>query len=106
METWLIVAAEAREFAGILRRASGTRALSCPEAAFAREITWRGDRWMLLANGPGPGLVDRMLKSPKIPEWHVQQIMSIGFCGALDPGLRIGDIVISGEGFRGPSTRF
>jgi len=106
METWLIVAAEAREFAGILRRASTTRALACPEAAFAREITWRGDRWMLLANGPGPALVDRMLLSSEISGWHVRQIMSIGFCGALDPGLGIGDIVISGEGFRGPAKRF
>ena len=61
---------------------------------------------MLLANGPGPALVDRMLSSSEIPEWRVGQTMSVGFCGALDPELGIGDIVVSGEGFRGPSDRF
>jgi hypothetical protein len=106
METWLIVAAEAREFAGIVRRAGQTRALECPEAAFAREISWRGDRWMLLANGPGPRLVERMLASPAIAEWRVHHVMSLGFCGALDPALHVGDIVISGEGYRASSARF
>ena len=27
----------------------------------------------------------------------VDRILSIGFCGALDPALQIGDIVVSGE---------
>ena len=94
METWLIVAAEAREFAGLLKRASEVRPLPCPEAAFAREIMWRGDRWMLLANGPGPRLVDGMLSSSAIPPWHAHQVVSVGFCGALDPALHVGDIVI------------
>ena len=61
---------------------------------------------MLLANGPGPRLVDRMLSSPAIAGWHAQQVMSMGFCGALDPALHVGDIVISGEGFKSPSRRF
>lgn len=106
METWLIVAAEAREFAGILKRAGKARPLACAEAAFAREVTWRGDRWILLANGPGPRLVNRMLSSPAIAGWHAQQVMSLGFCGALDPALRVGDIVVSGEGFQRPAARF
>ena len=106
METWVIVAAEAREFAGLLKRASEVRPLPCPDAAFAREILWRGDRWMLLANGPGPRLVDRMLSSSAIAPWHAHQVVSVGFCGALDPALHVGDIVISGEGFKSPSTRF
>ena len=102
----MIVASEAREFAGLLKRASEVRPLQCTEAVFAREISWRGDRWMLLANGPGPRLVDRMLSSPAIAGWHAQQVMSMGFCGALDPALHVGDIVISGEGFKSPSHRF
>jgi hypothetical protein len=28
---------------------------------------------------------------------NVDRVVSIGFCGALDPALRIGDIVVSGE---------
>ena len=99
METWLIIGAEAREFGGILKRAGEIRRLACPEAAFAREITWRGNRWMLLANGPGARLVNRMLASSVIGSWGASQVVSIGFCGALDPALRVGDIVVAGEAF-------
>jgi adenosylhomocysteine nucleosidase len=106
METWLIVAAEAREFSGIVKRASHTRPLRCPGAAFAREITWRGMRWALLANGPGPQLAGRMLSSPVIAGWNVRQVISTGFCGALDPALHVGDIVVSGEGFEGAAGQF
>jgi adenosylhomocysteine nucleosidase len=105
METWLIIAAGAREFAGILHRASDVRPLECREAAFARQIRWRGVRWILLANGPGPLLVDRMLSSPAIAAWGASRVLSTGFCGALDPALRVGDIVVSGEGFPGIGAR-
>ena len=104
MDTLLIIAAEPREFSGLLRRAAESRPLHCPEAAFARETTWRDRRWLLLANGPGPRLVNRMLASPSVRAWSARHVVSTGFCGALDPALRIGDIVISGEGFRGPVT--
>ena len=106
MQTWLIIAADAREFAGILKRARQVRSIALPSAAFAREITWRGNRWMLLANGPGPHLVRSLLSSPAIPAWRASHVFSIGFCGALDPALLIGDIVVSGEGFVGPTERF
>jgi adenosylhomocysteine nucleosidase len=93
METWLMVAAEAREFEGILKRASNVRALPWPDAAFSREIVSKNRRWLLVANGPGPKLVDNALHSKP----NVDRVVSIGFCGALDPALRIGDIVVSGE---------
>src|SRR5437868_1015375 len=93
MTTWLMVAAEAREFEGILKRAGDVRALPWQGAAFSRQATWKNGRWFLIANGPGPRLVKRALSQK--PE--VDRILSIGFCGALDPTLRIGDIVISGE---------
>jgi adenosylhomocysteine nucleosidase len=93
MKTWLLVAAEAREFAGILKRAAPARDLPWPNAAFAREIAWNGARWLLVANGPGPALAGKALETNPA----VDAVISIGFCGALDPALRIGDIVVSGE---------
>jgi len=93
METWLMVAAEAREFEGILKRAGEARRLPWPGAAFSREIVSNNRRWLLIANGPGPRLVDHALQIKP----SVDRVVSIGFCGALDPALRIGDIVVSGE---------
>ena len=93
MPTWLIVAAEAREFSGILRRAGPPRRIESSDALFAREIDWKNAHWQLIANGPGPRLVERALAG----SWRVDGVMSIGFCGALDPALHLGDIVVSGD---------
>src|SRR5262249_29486988 len=103
MPTHLLVAAEPREFSGILRRASQSTQLTW-EATFARECKVHNNRWLLAANGPGPRLVDALLSISSIPR-EVDAIISIGFCGALDPVLRIGAIVITGEipkGVRAP----
>ena len=102
MTTWLMVAAEAREFAGILKRAGDVRALPWKGAAFSREAVWRNSRWLLIANGPGQRLVERALERKQ----NVDRILSIGFCGALDPTLRIGDIVVSGEVPKGLQASF
>jgi adenosylhomocysteine nucleosidase len=93
MRTWLVVAAEEREFSGILRRCGPAHSLPWPGAAFAREVDWKGDRWWLIANGPGPKLVDQALTV----KHDVHGMISAGFCGALDPALAAGDIVVSGE---------
>ena len=73
---WLIVAAEARELSGIRKH--------------------NGNRWVLLANGPGSRLVTEALREKQ----DVDGIVSTGFCGALDPALRIGDIIVSGQPVR------
>src|SRR5579862_5447238 len=96
MTTWLMVAAEAREFEGILKRAGDVRALPWEGAAYSREAAWKTNRWLLIANGPGPRLVERALDRRNDGKHAVDRILSIGFCGALDPALRIGDIVVSG----------
>jgi adenosylhomocysteine nucleosidase len=93
----LLVAAEAREFSGLLARIPG-KPVALPEAAFAHEISLQDRRTILLANGPGPHLVKQMLSSPVLKKWNITEVISTGFCGALDPTLRIGDIVIAGEG--------
>ena len=89
MRTWLVVAAERREFEGILRRCGASSKLDWPRADFARKADWRGDRWLMIANGPGGGLVEQALER-KI---DIHGMISTGFCGALDPALRVGDIV-------------
>jgi len=94
----LIVAAEAREFAGLLKRVGPGTPLHCPDIAYARDVVLHGRRAILIANGPGPKLVNKALASNSIPSWNVTEVISTGFCGALDPALRIGDIVIAGEG--------
>jgi adenosylhomocysteine nucleosidase len=74
---WLIVAAETREIAGIRKQAGG--------------------RWLLAANGPGV-LAAEALRDKQ----NVDGIVSTGFCGALDPTLRIGDIVVSSSEVSSP----
>jgi adenosylhomocysteine nucleosidase len=98
--TWLVVAAEEREFSGLLGRCGVSRALPWPGAAFAREVDWKGDRWWLVANGPGPTLVEQALKVKQ----DVHGIISTGFCGALDPALEVGAIVIAGTPVRSPAS--
>jgi adenosylhomocysteine nucleosidase len=67
--SWLIVASEQRELALVAQRPG----------------------WLLLASGPGPRLVSEALREKRA----VDGIVSVGFCGALDPSLAIGDIVVS-----------
>jgi len=97
MRTCLVVAAESREFSGILRRTTTVRKLDWPGALYAREIVWNEDRWLLIANGPGARLVLQALEGAQTLEVKrdVDQVLNIGFCGALDPALRVGDVVDS-----------
>src|SRR5271154_1740155 len=87
---WLLVAAETREFAGIVKRIGASN-----------------PRWILAANGPGPKLVaealDQVLRERKqVEQGTVDGIVSTGFCGALDPALKVGDIVVSGDPVASP----
>lgn len=93
MRTWLLVAAEAREFDGILKRFGPGRKLDWNGARFAREVLRNGDRWWLVANGPGPRCVEELLRQ----KMDVSGMINTGFCGALDPALSIGDIVVWGD---------
>jgi len=93
VRTWLLVAAERREFEGILKRCDRYEKLDRPgldcRAEFACEAEWQGDRWLLIANGPGARLAEQALEM----RIEVDGIVSTGFCGALDPALHVGDIV-------------
>ena len=98
--SWLLVAAEAEEFSGVVSRASKVYPLEAPGVAFAKVVDWTPGKTFLMANGPGPQLAVKALER-RIP---IDGIMSVGFCGALDPKLEIGDIVVSGE-FPGADRR-
>ena len=88
-----MVAAERREFDGIRKRLGNAKQLVWHGAKFACEAQWQGDRWWMLANGPGEELVLEALKEKK----DVDGMISTGLCGALDPALRLGDVVVSGN---------
>jgi adenosylhomocysteine nucleosidase len=98
-----LVAAEGREFDGILKRlGNSSTAEAWPGVKFARQAEWKGDRWWMIANGPGSELVKQALSEKK----HVDGMFSTGLCGALDPALRVGDIVVSGDGHFESPARF
>lgn len=88
-----MVAAEAREFSGILKRWGPASTLKWEGARFAKEVARDGDRWWFVANGPGPRSIEKVLRQ----KMDVNGIMNTGFCGALDPSLRVGDIVVWGD---------
>ena len=89
METILVVAAEARELAGLAQQLSGRRKLAL-SLGFAEQGELGGRRWLLAANGPGPKLAAAAVKAFERPD----RIVSTGYCGALDPALVPSDMVI------------
>jgi adenosylhomocysteine nucleosidase len=97
-----VVAAERRELEGVLARFGASEKLAWPGVKFARAAEWKGDRWWLIANGPGPRLIEMALAEKK----NVNGIISTGFCGALDPALQVGDIVVPESAAIQSTTRF
>lgn len=87
-EKVLLVAAEAREFAGLLRRMSST-ALGWP-LQFARAA----QGLVMVADGPGPGLAARAV-SVALERMRPVAIVSVGVCGGLAAELKVGDIVVA-----------
>jgi adenosylhomocysteine nucleosidase len=89
------VAAEEREFAGLLRYASRVERLEWP-LEFARRAEIRGTTWLMAAEGPGPAPADRAA-TVAIERGRPRAVVSAGLCGALSPELRVGDVVIADE---------
>jgi adenosylhomocysteine nucleosidase len=84
------VAAEAREFAGLLPFCSDVRRLQWP-VGWARYGESGGRQMWMVANGAGRAHAARAVEVG-FPACRPEVIVSMGFCGALDPALEIGDV--------------
>jgi adenosylhomocysteine nucleosidase len=102
VKTWVLVAAERRELDGIRKKMDRSVEKGGFAANFVCDGTWRGDRWVMVANGPGrmnasESLSDDLIREARTGAGVVQSIISTGYCGALDPKLKVGDIVASDD---------
>jgi len=89
------IAAEAREFKGLLRFAQAVEPAGLP-VRFSRRAQLNGLWWVLAAHGPGPRLAAVAARTV-LDSGPARAVVSTGTCGALDPVLRIGDIVVASE---------
>jgi adenosylhomocysteine nucleosidase len=89
------VAAERREFDGLLRKAERVMKLDWP-LDFARMAWLKGEPMVLVANGPGPKLAGLATEIARKHQ-ELKGLVSIGFCGALSPALEPCDIFVAKE---------
>jgi adenosylhomocysteine nucleosidase len=89
------VAAEHREFDGLLRKAGRVAQLGWP-LPFARMAWMQGQPIVLVANGPGPKLAGWAAEIARKRQ-ELTGLVSTGFCGALDPALKPCDIFVATE---------
>lgn len=88
----LFVAADPREFAGLVSQWQGLQSVSLP-VNWARTGRWKGRDVMAIANGAG---ADRAFAAVLVAP-RPSAVCNIGFCGALDEALGIGDVVVAME---------
>ncbi len=89
----LLVAAEPREFDGLRRFCSGLRKLAWP-VDWARHAECAGRQFWMVANGAGAAHAGKAVEVAHA-ECQPEAIVSMGFCGALDPALEIGDVFVA-----------
>ena len=90
-----VVAAEARELAGLLARATAVTALKWP-IQYAIHATIAGRPFLLLAHGAGVALAAHAARTA-LDCSPVRALVSTGLCGALHPDLALNDIVTATE---------
>ena len=89
----LLVASDSREFRGILAHAERARRISIG-VDWARTARLNGHDVLLVANGVGR----RRAAAAGDAAWTIfpaDRVISTGFCGALDPVLRLSEIVVA-----------
>jgi len=78
------------EFAGLMRLC-GQRTPAALPVAWARTAELNGNRILMIANGAGKNRAAQAVDAAR----GARLVVSTGFCGALDPGLRIGDVFVA-----------
>src|SRR5450759_5731520 len=91
----LFLASERREIGGVLRHSRRLCRLSWP-LDFAQEGQLAGRRALFVANGPGGALAAKAVAAVA-ERVSLEALVSVGLCGALNPALRFGDIVVARE---------
>jgi adenosylhomocysteine nucleosidase len=93
MSVLAFVAAERRELDGIVSRGESAITLRWP-VAFACEFGLNGQAAIAVANGPGPKLAGMALDAIR-ERREIRGVVSVGYCGALKPGLDANDITVA-----------
>lgn len=88
------IAAEPREFAGFLPQLTHLAPVPLP-VHWSRRATWKNQSVVLIANGAGPV---RSAAAAKACE-AATAIINLGFCGALESDLKIGDVIVADKVF-------
>jgi adenosylhomocysteine nucleosidase len=104
----LFVAAEADELKPFAKRLTGLRKLNWP-LRYAFEGIWQGRRVMLAAQGAGPKLAAqavevaiRAVTAAELSASRLEAVISVGYCGALTPEAREGQVIVATEVLDGP----
>jgi adenosylhomocysteine nucleosidase len=92
----LFVAAEAREFDGLLPFCRTVEKLNWP-LDWARSAELNGRMVVLIANGAGPKRAAEGVKFARSEARSatMEAVVSTGFCGGLDPELKVGDVFVA-----------
>jgi len=88
----LLVAAEAREFSGILKYAAGAKPTTIP-VEWSRTVRLDNHELVLVANGAGAARAASAVEAA-LQHFPAEAIVSTGFCGALAPELEVADVVV------------
>jgi adenosylhomocysteine nucleosidase len=92
-ERLLLIAAEAREFRGLLKFCGKVKPLALP-VHWARSAELNGRPILLVANGAGGVRAARAVEVAG-SAGRLDLICNMGFCGALENGMAIGDIFVA-----------
>jgi hypothetical protein len=93
VRTVLLVASEPGELRGILWRCAQVRRLDWP-LWFARSGELNRQRLLAVAHGPGRKLATEALDAALLRE-RPDALASVGFCGALDASLAVGEVFVA-----------
>jgi len=88
-----LIAAEPREFSGLLRFCTNVKRLGWP-LHWARAAALNGCEVLLVANGAGGARAAEAVAVAS-SAGKLNWICSMGFCGALENGMHVGDIFVA-----------